>query len=905
MNKNAKLRQVGVMLLAGMMLSSSTSTYAITYKDENGKKVEIDEFKDVKTHWARNIIREWNDLGIVNGDDKGNFNPNANITRGDLACMIDRLLGLKATAVNTFNDLPANKYYTPSVLRMNAEGLLSGDGKNLRPQDNATREEVVSILTRAFKIDTSKTTGYSGFVDDYKISSWARASVETMNKLGYVGGVGNGKFEPKRPITRAEVVAIIDKICETYYTKTSSSSKEFTNIGNGNAVVAMSGITIKRSTIGNNLYLTQSATGTTTIDATTIDGSVIVLGDGSKIDAKDNSFLNDLICYGVTTVDGANMFSSIYIDKFASGSSLDVIPKEVIIAPLSSVKIEGVLFRNESSEKELTYTQNELKNLMSEDKNKVEGGPEIKDAQITISYDNNVKAKGVKLKTTGNSDLDEIGVIWNEGSKTPTIEDYDDREEYRGYNSDGIDFFVDTQDKDEYYTYRVYAINEEGLVGYSDPVTLRSYDFDIEMMVSQTGSGIRPELHITGDSVPAIKSVDFKYDNTHVYTEGKPVQKGRSDTDVSADNTQDYQQYRYFTDIKLDEGYAIPPFYGYVIEFKDAGKIDKFPVLSNITPDSIKPVESIETGTGSQSGTKIYVDDNKIVSSFSPIQEYGIVYKEVRGGNVGLPDATSGAWETVVEGYDIPNKTTKYFDSDFYIDESDSDVYFASYVKSNDGYYYGSLKSIKNNHNDGDIGSPQVEKVVANRLSGNLGMVTIEYNSDSAVDLNSYGSIISFKDNLGNAISQYNGGSLKNADAWVSLGKNKIVLLFDGLRDSYSYTGTIKLPNEAGSSKKVNFNLGVTPLTVKPIVDTSNAKMDMFSINLAIDSNIARVVNASIDGNALGISGNDRVGYTATSKKKLDKGTYPMTITFEHHISKEQSNVKVIKFTRTVNVTIN
>lgn len=45
-------------------------------------------FKDVKGHYAEGHINKLKDMGIVNGDNNGNFRPNNTITRADAAIMV-------------------------------------------------------------------------------------------------------------------------------------------------------------------------------------------------------------------------------------------------------------------------------------------------------------------------------------------------------------------------------------------------------------------------------------------------------------------------------------------------------------------------------------------------------------------------------------------------------------------------------------------------------------------------------------------------------------------------------------------------------------------------------------------------------------------------------------------------
>lgn len=49
-------------------------------------------FKDVPvTHWAYKDIEKLSKLGVIKGDDKGNFNPDKPATRAEIAAMLSRL----------------------------------------------------------------------------------------------------------------------------------------------------------------------------------------------------------------------------------------------------------------------------------------------------------------------------------------------------------------------------------------------------------------------------------------------------------------------------------------------------------------------------------------------------------------------------------------------------------------------------------------------------------------------------------------------------------------------------------------------------------------------------------------------------------------------------------------------
>lgn len=58
------------------------------------QKEVLDMFKDIQNHWAKEDIEHLEKLGIVKGDENGNFNPDKPITRAEVAALLSRLLKL-------------------------------------------------------------------------------------------------------------------------------------------------------------------------------------------------------------------------------------------------------------------------------------------------------------------------------------------------------------------------------------------------------------------------------------------------------------------------------------------------------------------------------------------------------------------------------------------------------------------------------------------------------------------------------------------------------------------------------------------------------------------------------------------------------------------------------------------
>ena len=238
-----------------MIFSLSIPVFGVTieYKDKDGKTVKVNDFLDTKGHWAHDTILKCAEYGWVAGNN-GNFMPNKNIKRGDLAIILDRMLGLKTTTYNFFNDLPNDSYYRDAILRCVAAGYIAGTTSNtVSPEGFATREQVAVILCRMFNLDTSY-SGYTGFADDSQIGAWSRGSVYAMKRLGYMNGTGDNRVKPKSYITRAELITLLNNIANTYIPKKDTTSQGTSFSGNyPTNVVTARNIELSNSTIGRDL----------------------------------------------------------------------------------------------------------------------------------------------------------------------------------------------------------------------------------------------------------------------------------------------------------------------------------------------------------------------------------------------------------------------------------------------------------------------------------------------------------------------------------------------------------------------------------------------------------------------------------------------------------------------------
>ena len=173
-------------------------------------------FSDTADHWARNAIERWSELGVLRGFD-GRFYPNDNITRAEMAVLINRMMKFPTPEMNPYSDVSPDDWFYDDMLAMSALSIVRADAQGLcKPGEQVTREEAIYMIATAFGITELLNSGGAGFVDSDDISAYAQLSISRMQRSGFIGGMPDGRFYPKNEITRAEVVTILDNMIDAW-----------------------------------------------------------------------------------------------------------------------------------------------------------------------------------------------------------------------------------------------------------------------------------------------------------------------------------------------------------------------------------------------------------------------------------------------------------------------------------------------------------------------------------------------------------------------------------------------------------------------------------------------------------------------------------------------------------------
>ena len=180
-------------------------------------------FKDMKGHWAEDIVNNLASRLILVSNEQGNFQPSKKTTREEFAAIITKALGLiqKGAGKDLFSDVTKEDDYYDAVTIAYEYGIISGyqDG-SFRPDKEITREEAMAMMIRAMKVigmEVSLDEGeinslFSGYPDNSSISPWAREYVAMCIKLGIVEGRNDKTIAPKNPISMAEMAVVVSKL---------------------------------------------------------------------------------------------------------------------------------------------------------------------------------------------------------------------------------------------------------------------------------------------------------------------------------------------------------------------------------------------------------------------------------------------------------------------------------------------------------------------------------------------------------------------------------------------------------------------------------------------------------------------------------------------------------------------
>lgn len=315
------------------------------------------DFVDFPNDWSTGAMTAAVDNGLLGGVGDGRIAPQGEVTRAQMAAIINRAFGAeKQASLSSYSDVAADAWYAVDMAKAVQMGTFSGTGNGLLEPDRAiTREEAFSVLARAFALSAGDGAALNDFTDGAQVSAWARGSVSAMVAGGYVNGSDGNRLNPQQSITRAEFAAVMSNLVAQYIDADSTLNRSLEIDGN---VIVRGNVDLSGYTINGDVIIADEATNVTldgvtvngrlvvrgasdslTISGSTADGVIITNPNGASVLKTDNaSDLGTVTALGDLTLSGGQLdrltiaeSATITVEKGASVETITVSADDVTI----------------------------------------------------------------------------------------------------------------------------------------------------------------------------------------------------------------------------------------------------------------------------------------------------------------------------------------------------------------------------------------------------------------------------------------------------------------------------------------------------------------------------------------------------------------------------------------------
>ncbi len=289
-------------------------------------------FADMKQHWAAEAADRLAAAGILQGDGQGQFGPSRAVSRAEMAVILNRVFRYTDSGSAVFSDVSASSWYGKDIGGVNAAGIIKGyaDGR-FQPEAAVTRQEVITMLVRAFLLEAASQTALALQADGSSVSEYAREAVSAMLDAGYIRGDSAGKLNPQAPMTRAELAVLLGRMIGWI-----SPDKGSYSIGevSGSVIVNRADVRIEGGSVNGNLYVTAGiGEGEVSLSGLKVKGTTRISGGGGHSVVFHKSSL------GQTIVDKPKVPVRLVLEDESSAARIELIqPAKVEIGTGSRVE---------------------------------------------------------------------------------------------------------------------------------------------------------------------------------------------------------------------------------------------------------------------------------------------------------------------------------------------------------------------------------------------------------------------------------------------------------------------------------------------------------------------------------------------------------------------------------------
>ena len=270
-------------ILAMILTVASCLSLAVSVSAANTTARKATDFKDydAKSWYAEAVSAAVNN-GLLYGKSSTTLDPNGDMTRAEMAAIINRSFGCyKAADISQYKDVSNSKWYYKDVALAVQMGTYVGRSSSaMAPDAPISRQEAMTVVARALELDydSYSKTDLSAFSDRSEISNWAMPYVRAMVGADYIHGRGK-VLAPLDNITRAEYAQIFHNIIGTYVVSKGTYDKDI----KGSVLIRTDDVELKNLTVDGDLIIgCGAADGKIVLDNVQVTGRLLVWGGGTK-----------------------------------------------------------------------------------------------------------------------------------------------------------------------------------------------------------------------------------------------------------------------------------------------------------------------------------------------------------------------------------------------------------------------------------------------------------------------------------------------------------------------------------------------------------------------------------------------------------------------------------------------
>lgn len=211
--KGYKLRDKDDAVIEGTMTAAGY-TYDVVYvkKSSGGSSVQIESPNKPKQDNSLRFNTE-DHFAFVNGYPDGTVKPTGDVTRAEVAAILYRVMDADCvktyeTTRCSFSDVVRGDWFNTYVATLENAGVIVDTRTNgkFRPNEAITRAELAAMLAQFADIKSAANS-----FNDVSARHWASDEIAVCAKMGWINGYPDGSFRPDATITRAEMMAMINR----------------------------------------------------------------------------------------------------------------------------------------------------------------------------------------------------------------------------------------------------------------------------------------------------------------------------------------------------------------------------------------------------------------------------------------------------------------------------------------------------------------------------------------------------------------------------------------------------------------------------------------------------------------------------------------------------------------------